>query len=440
MEQATVQLDYFYGIQAEQFSFLRIPKILIKDGRFEHLSNEAKMLFGLLLDRMSLSIKNKWFDEDNRVFIVYTISEIMVDLCIGSQKCVKLLKELEAYGLIERKKQGFSQPDIIYVKNFATLAGDGDEIPKEMESKVRRWRDKKSEKDDMDISDSSENGEKSSVFRKSKHEDFENQNATVSEIKTREFPKSKREDFENQNSSVLKIETPEFRKSKPNNTDISDTDKNNTDSNDTDVSINQSITNAVKEDDGLMDGAYDLYSVIKQDEELQRKIIEHSRVLQSGESYDSGEYIKTVMNHGEVLSGITYDRYCQDVEKYSLGQDDKVNLAKDALDIKFEGMILRDTKEISSSEANMLRTLVNYMAQIIGLGETVYINGARLSSEYLGRRFFRLNRDLILYVLKNIKDNSRKITNRKSYYIQCLLNAENDNKADEYDDLKTIAG
>ncbi|MBQ7200380.1 MAG: replication initiator protein A [Eubacterium sp.] len=63
--QTTVQLDYFYGMQADMYAFLRIPKILIKDGRFEHLSNEAKMLFGLLLDRMSLSMKNRWFDEEN---------------------------------------------------------------------------------------------------------------------------------------------------------------------------------------------------------------------------------------------------------------------------------------------------------------------------------------------------------------------------------------
>lgn len=116
-----LQLDYFYGIQSEMFSFLRIPKILIKDGRFEKMSNEAKMLFGLLLDRMSLSVKNRWFDEEDRVYIIYTKDEIMIDLNIESAKCAKLLKELENYGLIEQIRRGLSKPNIIYVKNFATI-------------------------------------------------------------------------------------------------------------------------------------------------------------------------------------------------------------------------------------------------------------------------------------------------------------------------------
>ena len=222
----SLELDYFYGMQAEMFSFLRIPKFLIKDGRFEKMSNEAKMLFGLLLDRMSLSMKNQWFDDENRVYIIYTVDEIMIDLCIGTQKCVKLLKELVNFGLIERKKQGFSKPDVIYVKNFASLANDGMELPKESEAKVRSRREKKVKEGDVDSVDNVDN---STVFRKSKHEDFENQNTRVLKIETREFPKSKHEDFENQNTGILKIKTREFPKSKPNNTNINNTNNSNTD-------------------------------------------------------------------------------------------------------------------------------------------------------------------------------------------------------------------
>lgn len=68
-----LQLDYYYGIEAEQFSFYRVPRLLIKDERFKKLSSDAKLLYGLMLDRMSLSIKNEWFDEDNRAYIIYTI-------------------------------------------------------------------------------------------------------------------------------------------------------------------------------------------------------------------------------------------------------------------------------------------------------------------------------------------------------------------------------
>ena len=74
-----LQLDYYYGIEAEQFSFYRVPRLLIKDERFKKLSSDAKLLYGLMLDRMSLSMKNEWFDEDNRAYIIYTIDSIMED-------------------------------------------------------------------------------------------------------------------------------------------------------------------------------------------------------------------------------------------------------------------------------------------------------------------------------------------------------------------------
>ncbi|MCR5203127.1 MAG: replication initiator protein A, partial [Lachnospiraceae bacterium] len=250
MSENEINLDYFYGMQAEMFSFLRIPKILIKDGRFEKMSNEAKMLFGLLLDRMSLSMKNKWFDDDNRVYIIYTTDEIMIDLCIGTQKCVKLLKELETFGLIERRKQGFSKPDIIYVKNFSILANDGMEIPKESEAKVKSRREKKSKPEVVlvDEGEMSTNVDNSTVFRKSKHESFENQNTRVSEIKTREFRKSKHESFEIQNARASKIETREFPKSKPNNTNINNTNYSNTDFNNTDWDVcNDSFIPSLKD-------------------------------------------------------------------------------------------------------------------------------------------------------------------------------------------------
>ena len=73
-----LQLDYYYGIEAEQFSFYRVPRLLIKDERFKKLSSDAKLLYGLMLDRMSLSMKNEWFDEDNRAYIIYTIDSITV--------------------------------------------------------------------------------------------------------------------------------------------------------------------------------------------------------------------------------------------------------------------------------------------------------------------------------------------------------------------------
>ena len=124
--------DYYYGIEAEQFTFLRIPKVLFTEERFKGLSLEAKVLYGLLLERLSLSMKNGWLDDDNRVFIHYTLDNIMEDLGYSSGKCVKIMQELDdkkGIGLIERKKQGLGKPDIIYVKNFLKSIGENENEP-----------------------------------------------------------------------------------------------------------------------------------------------------------------------------------------------------------------------------------------------------------------------------------------------------------------------
>ena len=136
-----LQLDYYYGIEAEQFSFYRVPRLLIKDERFKKLSSDAKLLYGLMLDRMSLSIKNEWFDEDNRAYIIYTIDSIMEDLGCGKEKAVKVLAELDSVkgiGLVEKVRRGLGKPDIIYVKNFASLAENVDE--KKSENRTSRSR------------------------------------------------------------------------------------------------------------------------------------------------------------------------------------------------------------------------------------------------------------------------------------------------------------
>lgn len=113
--------DYFYGQQADSFSFFRIPRVLVTGEDFRELSIEAKFLYSLLLDRMGLSVRNGWFDEAGRVYIYYTIEEIQADLGCGHVKAGNLLAELDTQkgvGLIERVKQGQGKPTKIYVKQF----------------------------------------------------------------------------------------------------------------------------------------------------------------------------------------------------------------------------------------------------------------------------------------------------------------------------------
>ena len=112
-------LDYFYGQARGLFSFFRIPKALFQEQQFQDLSTDAKTLYGILLDRMSLSVKNEWFDKKGRVFIIFTIEDVKRTLRCADNKATRLLRELEGFGLIERKRRGQGKPCLVYMKNFS---------------------------------------------------------------------------------------------------------------------------------------------------------------------------------------------------------------------------------------------------------------------------------------------------------------------------------
>ena len=126
--------DYFYGQQAEMFAFYRVPKVLFTEDCFWNVSTDAKLLYGILLDRMNLSARNGWLDEEGRVYIIFTIEEIKGALGCAEKKAVKLLDELEKKcGLIERKRQGL----LAQLKKFKEVVAA---IP-------RKVREKKQERD-----------------------------------------------------------------------------------------------------------------------------------------------------------------------------------------------------------------------------------------------------------------------------------------------------
>ena len=115
--------DYFYGQESEEFIYFKIPRLLITDQKFKHVSTDAKLLYGMLLDRMGLSAKNSWYDDYGRVYIYYTVDEICGDMCCGRDKAMKLLAELDqkkGIGLVERVKQGQGRPTKLYVQRFTT--------------------------------------------------------------------------------------------------------------------------------------------------------------------------------------------------------------------------------------------------------------------------------------------------------------------------------
>lgn len=191
-----IQFDYFRGMEAEQYTFYRIPKILFTAECFKTISCEAKVLYGLLLDRMSLSIKNRWFDEEDRVYIIFTVEEIAELMNCGTQKAVRLLKELDSekgIGLVEKRRLGLGKPNVIYVKNFMVKQPKKEE--KEPEKPVNT-------------------------------QNCENHNSRVVKTTIQECPKSQFKNDENHNSEVVKNNILEFSKSQSNKTNINKTDNN----------------------------------------------------------------------------------------------------------------------------------------------------------------------------------------------------------------------
>lgn len=112
-------LDDYYGSTSETFRFYRIPKALFTEDCYRQISLAAKNLYGLMLDRMGLSAKNGWMDEDGKVYIYFTQKDVQEYLQCSHNKATAFFRELEAAGLIERRRQGLGRPAKIYVKNFS---------------------------------------------------------------------------------------------------------------------------------------------------------------------------------------------------------------------------------------------------------------------------------------------------------------------------------
>lgn len=182
-----IKLSYFYGKEAEQYSFYKIPKLLFTDDYFKKISVEAKVLYGLMLDRMSLSVKNQWMDEEGHAYIYYSLEDIMDALGCSNKKAISIMKELDidaGIGLIEKKRQGQGKPTMIYLKQF-------------MIQDVQKCRNYTSE-----------------------------EKTDVSEVKNLHILKCKNDMSRNEESSCLEVKNIHTNKNNINNTELSNTESN----------------------------------------------------------------------------------------------------------------------------------------------------------------------------------------------------------------------
>lgn len=314
-----VKFNYYYGKEAEAFSFFRIPKLLFTDEVFRVLSSDAKVLYGILLDRMSLSMKNGWIDEENKVYIIFTIEEIAETMCCATQKATKILQELDdkkGIGLIEKKRLGLGRPNILYVKNFIVQLSDEEGIVKD--------------------------------------EDFTGEE----EIINQELLKPQLKNYENHNSGNVKFTKQELLKSQCNKTNINNTEYNDTEYNNT--------TPISPSKESLVRGS--LYNQDKDMEvELIRKVIKQKieyPVLIEEEEKERIDLILNLMT--EVIKNKKDIKVNQSSVNYKTVRKRILSLRKEH--IKYVLSVLGENKQkIKNLRAYLISLLYNAPFNILGM-------------------------------------------------------------------------
>ena len=213
---------YFQGMECDMYSFYRIPKLLFTNEYFKNLSCEAKVLYGLMLDRMSLSIKNRWFDEEDRAYIFFSVEEIMEMLNCGRNKAVNCLKELDqekGIGLIEKRRIGLGKTNVIYVKNFSLTEYPDEPAIFDSEETPENVAERK-ENTETEIEEYAKKEPEKPVNTQK----FEKQTSGSLKNKLQEVSKTNFKEFEKQTSRSLENKLQEVSKTNCNNTEYNYTE------------------------------------------------------------------------------------------------------------------------------------------------------------------------------------------------------------------------
>ena len=365
----SLRFEYYYGIEAEQFSFYRVPRMLIKDERFKVLSSDAKLLYGLMLDRMALSIKNGWFDEENRAYIHYTIDNIMEDFNCAKATATKILAELDGkkgIGLIEKKRQGLGKPDIIYVKNFVVA-----EPVKEVDEKVE------------DLSDVGASVE----IQRSVDEDVESSESELPEAQNLGIKKSNYQTSRGSESELPEVQNLGNRKF----------DSENTGSSESELPEVQNL--GIKKFD----------NPISRSSKIEPQEVQKSNAKYNNNSYTDMSYIN--------------QSYQSDNPELSDGFDETVKLMSLVKENIEYDSIMQNTQW---KDWELYEELYEIICEIVCVKrKIVRIGGEDYPYELVKSKFMKLNSSHLLYVIECMQNTTSRITNIKSYMVTALYNAPN---------------
>lgn len=370
LKMSTLSFDYYYGQESEQFIFYRIPKLLFTDDRFSELSLEAKVLYGIMLDRMGLSIKNKWFDEQKRVYIVFTIDKIMNFLHCREQKANKILKDLEEIGLIERKRNGLGKPNFIYVKNFLGFhknENDGAKKAEEIEEKMQKSDDFSAQKPPNE-----EN------LWQSQHQNNEKDNSRNAISATQDFSKSQ------------SINTPLI-----NDTDFSDTGFHDTKKTNETVCINNK---------------QDTLSYLSYPSNIDKQLEQ-----QKTDRIDEIEHISCFTTEKKEKP--------KPKQQFFIDKGLEEQMCRATIQKNIEYRFLAENKS-TRYYIQLINNMVDIMVSVItSHKKTIRIGGEEIPQQMVKERLLKLNSRHIEYVLECLNKTKNKIHNIRAYYLSALYNA-----------------
>ena len=396
-----LKFDYYYGVQSEQFSFYRIPRLLIKDQHFKGLSSDAKLLYGLMLDRMALSMKNHWLDNENRAYIIYSIDNVMEDLNCSKPTCVKIMKELSTFGLIERERKGLGKPDIIYVKNFVIQ-----EENKSVETEAGHEEQKcgsvenESSNNDGEIGEDQEYLAEGQFFPEDPYLSDPQENSMTAESKENELPEVKKLNFWNQSRTSVAERKNGFHEENTTNLGAYSVNKGN-------------ISPRGKESELP---------------EVKKLNFCNSKNLTSG----GKEHLPLEVKNLAPNYNQSYNYINQSYQSNLSSQKDEFDGTKEEIDknttyieqikknLDYEFYMTND----KCNDKALLKELFDIICEVVCVKrKMIKVGGVVYPYEYVRSKFLELTSSHVWYIIDCMKETTTRIVNIKAYLLAALFNA-----------------
>ena len=405
-----IGFDYFYGREGDAFTFYRVPKLLFTDERFKGLSCEAKLTYGLMLDRMGLSLRNQWLDEDGKVYIIFHAEELAELLGCSRAKIFALMGELDSaggVGLIERKRFGLGKPSRIYVKNIFVIKENEEEYESNQDPEEDTGSSVVTSPELQEEMEDSEPDESLASGNNDLQEEAENGNTGIKSGNTDHENGNTGPENGNKNDEML----PDFQKSKFWTSGSMDTVTTNLPQNGNNPVTGNTQKSKIWTSRSLKSGLPEVQNLDTNDTE-----------------YSDTEYSETE-NKINIKAG---SKAVTSHQSYPSYQDPVTTSDSDASDDPLEKAEadVRDRIEYNTlildrpRDRDRIDEIVYTLAEIEISGQSTYrISGDRIRASTVKNRLRKIDAEMVEYVLKCLDESPTLIRNPKKYLLKCLYDA-----------------